>query len=314
MSEAVDRVETKYDSDREAKLLHEIKFLRERVTNLEVFKQNFFLNHAELIQTHEKLAQLEQQLELSKIKDRIVDLPDGDTIDKSDDDFLDYFKNSLSAEEYSAVVASVFNSVEGLGIDVTVQITLHDKVKNHTLDDSTKDENIQLINQFKDQGEVVEEEDYIVFNFPHLSLLARQLPVEEVGRKSKVKHFLYVVSIGTNSRIDFLYKDSELKLLKNNIYKIFKKTRQSFKTMQDNLDSQVVSVSELFLKFEDELTECLKSNDLPEKNIKLTGELMKNTKAELNLLLTNGLTLDGDFLGAIIKLERAYSKHYSIQS
>jgi len=260
------------------------------------------------------LAQLEQLLELSKIKDRIVDMPDGDIIDKSDDDFLDYIKDSLSAEEYSAVVASVFNSIEGLGIDVTVKITLHDKVRNHTLDDSTKDENIQLINQFKNQGEVVEEEDYVVFNFPHLSLLARQLPVEEVGRKNKIKHFLYVVSIGTNSRIDFLYKESELKFLKKNIYKIFKKTRQLFKTMQGNLDSQVVSVSELFLKFEDELVECLKSIDLPEKNIKLTGELMKNIKAELNLLLTSGLTLDGDFLSAIIKLERAYSRHYSIHS
>jgi len=42
MSEAVDSVETKYDLEREAKFVHEIKFLRERVTNLEVFKQNFF--------------------------------------------------------------------------------------------------------------------------------------------------------------------------------------------------------------------------------------------------------------------------------
>ena len=51
----------------EAKLAHENKFLRERISNLEVFKKNFFVNHAELIKTHEKLALLEQQMALISV-------------------------------------------------------------------------------------------------------------------------------------------------------------------------------------------------------------------------------------------------------
>jgi len=313
----VSSIETKYDLSKVGKLEHEIQFLRERVVNLEVFKQNFFLNHAELIKTHEKLAQLEQQFSLSKIKESIVGLSDEtdnnvSENDKLDEDLIGFFKKNISAEEYKAVVASVFYSVEGIGVDAAVQIILHDKILNYALDESSKEENIQVINQHKKQGDVVEVDDYIVFNFPHVSLLVRQLPVNEVEKNKKIKNFLYIVSIGANSRIDEIYKDFELELLKKNIYKIFKKTQSSFELMQDNIDSQIVSISELFLKFESELAENINTMGLPDSNIKTIRKQLQDAKTELNLLLTSGLTLDTDFINTIIKLEQAYSKHFSI--
>jgi len=304
------------DFTEEGKLRHENKFLHERVVNLEVFKKTFFSTHAELIKANEKLALLEQMLELEKLKKSITGLPDpldaeGAEAAKTNDTLLDFFKESFSADAYLDVVSSIFHSVDGMELDVAVQISLKNQVLDHSFDESNKDESIQLINQYKSQGEMVEDDDYIVFNLSNISLLARQLPVKNFVKCQQIKDFLQIVTVGANSRINFLYMGFEHKTLQENIYKIFQKTRMSFEKMQENMDAQIMSTSELFLKLEEEVVQVLIKMKVSEDDMNLAKLIMHDRKTELNLLLTSGLTMDEDFLNTIIKLERAYAIKYA---
>jgi len=297
----------------EAKLAHENKFLRERITNLEVFKKNFFVNHAELIKTHEKLALLEQQMALISVKDKIAGLPDpldekANTIKDYNDNLLGFFEASYSASEYQDLVVSIFNSVESLGLDVSIQTSVQGEVFNHAIGKVKSDENTQLINQYRNSDEVIESEDYVIYNFLHISLLAKGLPVTEVEKNRQIKDYLRIISIGANTRIEFLSKNSELETLQKNIYMIFQKTHQSFESMQDSIDNQIIQISEIFLALDSNLKESLIKMELSEEYMKLYNLLMHDSKTELNLLLTSGLTVDEGFLKTIIKLEEAYAK------
>jgi len=297
----------------EAKLAHENSFLRERVTNLEVFKKNFFVNHAELIKTHEKLASLEQQMALISVKDKIVGLPDpldeeAKIIKDYNGDLIGFFEASYSANEYQELVVSVFNSVENLGLDVAIQTSVQGEVFNHSIGGLDNDENIQLINQYRKSDEVVESEDYVIYNFLNISLLAKGLPVTEIEKNKQIKDYLRIITIGANTRIAYLSKNIELETLQKNIYMIFQKTHHSFETMQDSIDDQIIKISEIFLTLESNLKESLIKMELSEEYMKLYKLLMHDSKSELNLLLTSGLTVDEGFLKTIIKLEEAYAK------
>ena len=233
---------------------------------------------------------------------------EANTIKEYNDNLLGFFEASYSANEYQELVVSIFNSVDNLGLDVTIQTSVKGEVFNHSIGKSESDENIQLINQYRESDEIIESEDYIVFNFLHISMLAKGLPVTEVQKNSQIKDYLRIIAIGANTRIEFLSKNSELETLQKNIYMIFQKTHQSFESMQDSIDNQIIQISEIFLSLDSNLKDSLIKMELSEEYMKLYNLLMHDSKTELNLLLTSGLTVDEDFLKTIIKLEEAYAK------
>jgi len=316
MSDEINNTDNDFAFTEIGKLRHENKYLNDRVTNLEVFKKNFFTLHTDLIKTNEKLAFLEQQLELEKLKQSITGLPN--PLDESaeqdiekNDEILNFFKESFSAEDYREVVASIFHSVNNMDLEITIEITTDKHTLTHSLDESYHDSNKNLIEKHKSQGERIEHNDYIIFNMSNISLLAKNLPISEQLKTEQLKEFINILSIAANSRIETLHKDVELLTLRKNIYKIFRKTRISFESMRDNIDNQTIEISNLYLKFEESLLENLVKTGLSESYLDILKLIIHDARSELNLLLTSGLTLDEAFLESITKLEKAYSGQFS---
>jgi len=301
---------------KEGKLEHENKYLQDRLTNLEVFKKNFFAQHVELIEIKAKLALYEQQIELEKIKNRITGLPESANYltnqgAKLNEDLLEFFEDSFSAEEYGGVVASVFHSLEGLELDVALKIEINKETYKHCLDEECKVDNLKLLDHHKAQGEQVEHDDYVIFNLKNISLIARNLPVSKADKLSEIKDFIKIVCIAANSRIESLSIAAELRELHKNIYVIFKRTHTSFENMRDNFDDQAIAISELYLNFEKKLLDGLATMKLPEAGLKGVKLTLYEVKSELNLMLTSGMAIDESFLASIVKLEQAYSKKFA---
>jgi len=316
MSDDIKNTDDDFAFTETGKLRHENKYLKDRVTNLEVFKKNFFATHIELIEVKEKLAFLGQQLELEKLKQSITGLPDpldesADQDVEKNDDILGFFKESFSADDYRDVVASIFHSVDKMDLEITVEITTDQHTLTHSLDESYQKSNKNLIDKHKSQGERIEHSDYIIFNMSNISLLAKKLPITEQLKTEQLKEFINILSVAANSRIQTLHRDIELLTLRKNIYKIFRKTRTSFESMQDNIDNQTIAVSNLYLGFEKILLENLVKTGLSDNYMDIFKILIHDARSELNLLLTSGLTLDEAFLASIKKLEKAYSGQFS---
>ncbi len=296
------------------KLRHENKYLNERIKNLEVFKSNFFSISTELIVAKEKIATLQQQLVFNKVKDRISaesDLLDQNQI-KENDDVLEFLRGSFLVSEYQELVQSMFHAVDGTDLDMSVLIASEENLYDFSLSAENKDVNIKFLKSCKEKGEYVESgTDAFVLNLDHISVLVKGLPVEDEIRFKQLKEFVFIVVMAANLRVDSLKKEVDLETLRRNIYKIFKKTHVSFEAVQDNIDNQIIQVSNIFLGFEKNLKESLLKMSLSESYMKMLTLLLHDTKTELNLLLTSGLTIDESFLKTIIKLEEAYSNKYS---
>lgn len=259
---------------------------------------------------------MEQQLELEELKQRISGLPNpldekAKQTAETNDDLLDFFKESFSAEDYRDVVASIFHAVDKLNLQVTVQITTDKHTLTHSLDKAYNDSNKELIDEHKTQGERIEHDDYVILNMSSICFLAKKIPVTEVVKTEQIKELVYLIAVAANSRIQTLQKDMELITLRKIFYKIFRKTHLSFESMRDNMNNQTIAISELYLGFEKTLLDNLLKAGLSGNRMNIFKLLIHNARTELNLLLTSGLTLDEDFLASIIKLEKAYSGEFS---
>lgn len=295
----------------EGRLRHENRFLKERVENLETFKKNFFKQQNDLIEAREKIAGLQQQLNMDRLKERIMDV--SETVDDAgaakgrNEDILEFFHESISATSYQDLIMSIFQSADGLGLDMAVQIRNRKNVLNFCLDQSHKKDSIALISRHLDDGEVVELDGVIIINHTNLSLMARGLPVDKPVRNQQLKEYLEIIAVGANTRIDTMARSLELEELQANIYKIFRRTNQSFESIQDSMDNQVIAISELFIKCEKHLQDTLARLKVSEEHRKLIHLIIADARSELNLLLTSSLTMDEHFVSVMKKLEKAYA-------
>ena len=294
----------------EGKLRHENSFLKERITNLEIFKKNFFMLQNDLIEAREKLSVYEEALSFNQVKDRIIkshETPIDEMEIAQTDSVLDFLHDSFSANSYQDLVMSIFQSTDGLDLGMAIQIRHKDNILNYALDESHKDSNIALIESHIDDGEIIDKDNFMIINERYFSLIATNMPTIDTSKGKQIRDFLEIITLSANTRIDALSQKSDLDTLKENIYKIFKKTNDSFTSIQDNIDGQVITISELFLAFKENLMVTCDRANISDSHHDLIKLIVHDAKNELNLILTSSLTMDEGFMNAMQKLEKVYT-------
>jgi len=292
------------------RLRHENTFLKERVNNLEVFKKNFFKAHYDLIDAQEKIALLEERINLNRVRDNLIQSAEThpENIDDAQhNELMAFFQSSISADTFEDLVMSLFHAIEGLKVGMTLQIKTPNQNLNYAVDAESKAQNVKLINQYKNSGELIEKDGYVVINLDYISVLVSDLPVTGKHKhRENVLEYLKIITAGANTRIDALIRRQELERLNQNMYKIFKRTNDAFENMQQDMDKMVIDISELYMEFEGSLNESLERLKLPEDKIRMIKLIISSTRTDLNLMLSSYLVLDDKFIKVIKKLEVAY--------
>lgn len=300
----------------EAKLQHEVNYLKSRLDNVEKFKMYFFKAKTELIVERERVTCLENELVLSKIKDHIINPDAADESEASDminsDFVLGFIKESMLVTGYKELVDSLFRSMTGLGLDMTVKI--HGQKDDHIYASSKKDKenNVKTMGKYLESGEFIAfAPEKLILNLENISILIGGMPDKNSDKYKKIKIFSMMVFMSANLRLASLKKEVELNDLRRNLYQVFRKTHIAFEDTQEKMDNQVIEISGMMLSYEKSLKESLGKMELPESYIKILTLLFNSTKAELNILLTGNLCIDEGFLKAIIRLEDVYGNKYS---
>jgi len=293
----------------EGKLRHENNFLKDRIVNLEIFKKNFFMLQNDLIDARERLSIYEEALTFNQVKERIIkshETPIDEMEVSETDGILDFLHDSFSANSYQDLAMSIFQSTDDLELGVGIQIRHKDNILNYALNSDQKDSNTALIESHKGGDNKINKDNFIIIYERHLSLIATNLPDIDTSKGKQIREFLDVIALSANTRIDSLNNRSDLEELKSNIYKIFKKTNDSFSSIQDNMDAQVITISELFLSFEQNLMDTCMRAKISDSHRDLIKLIVHDAKSELNLVLTSSLTMDEHFMNVMQKLENAY--------
>lgn len=295
----------------EGQLRHENQFLKDRVTNLEVFKQNFFTQHYELIDARDRISQLEEQLTLGKLKEQISSTETQQELDSTDGGggaLMDYFHSALTAASLQDLMMSLFQSADGMAKDIVVQIRDDGNLLDFCLDENIKAESIKLIKQHCHQEKAVKVGGRVILNQKHLSIIYSPIPENPNISNEKLEQYMEIISLGANTRTSTLKQRAELNTLRENIYKIFKKMNQSFDTLQGDLEDNIINISTIYSTFMQTLTENLVKMKLDKSHLSLLDMILNDTKSELLLALTKSMTLDKNFLTVLKRLEKAYAK------
>jgi hypothetical protein len=293
------------------RLRHDNKYLSERVSNLEGFKKKFFEVQRELTLTRDQLLISMEQLNLARWKSRIEVATDNqgsaEAESGSNEDLIRFFHESFIAGSYRDLFDAVFHAVQSCDLDLLVQVRYHNKAINFSTDEEHKHIALDLIESHGLEKEVIEAGPCMIINHRYLTMVVCGLPLTRAGGAEHLKEYLEIIAAGANVRVDTLAKKLELDELQENIYKIFRKVNHSFEDIQNNLDNQIIAISEMFLGFEKDMRDKIAELGLTHTQGKSIYQVIAAAKAELNLMLTSSLTVDEDFVAVMKRLELAYA-------
>ena len=317
------------DSDR---LRHEIKFLRDRVTNLDIFKRLFFTLQEDLVEERSRYSELETQLnslgapvdgqqvdELSSqalapvmaLKQELQSSNGMEmlaiTTANEHSALVDFFTKSNDASDYQEVVELLFTSASAYRCEVSAELRCQDGELLFSHNDATKDEHARMIKRLKLKGRVVEEKGVLCINHGNISLLASNLPLDDIDRYGCIKDSLVVLTSGANSVIDSLDTSVKLEHERKNLYKIVKGTHQAMEKIEKGIGDQIRKTSKVQNSFIQEVAATITDlKQSPEDKAKIL-DLLASGKKSLSEVLMETFVLDENFVDIISKLEKTYS-------
>jgi len=317
------------DSDR---LRHEIKFLRDRVTNLDIFKRLFFTLQEDLVEERSRYTELEahlhslgvpsvdgQEEELSSralapvtaLKQELESSHGVEmlaiTTANEHSALVDFFRNSEDASNYQEIVELLFASASAYRCEVSAELRCQDGELLFCQNDAIKDEHARVIKRLKLKGRLVEEKGMLCINHGKISLLASELPLDDIDRYGCIRDNLMVLASGANSVIDSLDAGVKLAHERKNLYKIVKGTHQAMEKVEKGIGDQIRKTSKVQNSFIQELASAV--NELkqsPEDKARIL-DMLASGKKNLSKVLMETFVLDENFVDIISKLEKTYS-------
>ena len=316
----------------EDRLRHEIKYLRERLVNLEVFKKMFFTLQEDLVVERNKTRDLKQELSSRGVSDAQSRPPaesgsPGEDVSQLKNDLknatemamlsmttaseygavMDFFKESGKAASHQDLVMLLFQAIASYGLESSVQIRSVEGDLFYAQNESTRDEDLSLINRFKIQGRILEREGYICINFKKISMLIKNFPFDDEEKTGRFKDYLVVMCSGAEVRIDSLDNAVQLMRQRRGLFKIVKSSQAALSKIEKGVGEQIRKTDNIYTQLANEISGTIKQLGLAEdQQHELLAVLAKNKK-QLSKVLVESLSLDGDFVDLIEKLERTYS-------
>ena len=322
------------DFSDEGSLRHEIKYLRERLTNLEGFKRMFFALKAEQEKQEADKNESTEHLSTEALESESVSEADANKVAHLQDELkkatemamlfmttageyspiLDFFKKINNVENYRQVAELVLETASNYDLSSFIQIRCAEGELDFSEDESKKEGDSGLIVRLKSKGRLVEDGSLICINFDHISFLCVDFPVDDTDKSGRLKDYLVTLCSAVDERVKSLdvhamLEDKTQALLDNqkkSSQKIIKATHEAITVIEDSIDNQIMDVNGVYTDLEKELCQSFSDIGLSDQFKEMLLEILKGNKNKLNVVLTQILTLDQHFVEIIARLEKAY--------
>lgn len=124
---------------------------------------------------------------------------------------LQFLKRSFECHDYQALGTAIVEAVAQYDLDATVQIRTeggdcHSAARGGDVAPLAE----AIIGRLKDQGRIFDFNNRSVFNYPHLSLLIKDMPSHDLERYGRMKDHMAMLAEGAEARVLAIQAEVEL--------------------------------------------------------------------------------------------------------
>lgn len=222
---------------------------------------------------------------------------------------LEFMRDSLECANYDELGKHIFNVLSSLQLSCCLKIRSANGDIDMSMHGEPKPLEMSLLAEFKDQGRFFDFKDRTIINFEQISLLVKNMPVDEPERYGRIRDSLSTLLTAANNRIAALDK---LKSLEGHRSELVDSTIKDIHATMIEIEAAVKSQEKASMKTMDDMMRNMETTmmslGLSESQEQNLLNIVQKGIANLEGIHAQSMTIDSRFertISSLAKLNQA---------
>lgn len=205
-----------------------------------------------------------------------------------------FIEKSFLAQNYEQLFAAYFDSMSQFDLNTAVQIRYQGELITLNSDGKLLSLEQELMLKAQYDGRILEFGRRVFFNYPHFSILVKNMPVDDAELYGRLKDHLIVIASASDARIQSI--GTEINLKKHmNIKAIFEETQKAIEVIHHVFDEEIEKTRDITQQLGQAIEEQILFLGLEEVQEKSLMTLIDNSIKELIKTIENKDVINKSF-------------------
>jgi CheY-like chemotaxis protein len=200
----------------------------------------------------------------------------------------------------------LFQALKSYGLSCSLQLRGQFAEKNMEANGMAKSLESKLLSEMKDQGRYVDFSHRSVMNYESVSLLVKNMPIEDEKKYGAIKDNVFSLLQGANARIRALDTLENLALEKNLVRSLTLKMKDLMTSVEDSYQGVMKSIANVVEDMADNIEGSMQYLGMDETQEKSLQETIEGAILSTNKIFNEGLQLDKDLHEFLIHIDNLF--------
>jgi len=219
---------------------------------------------------------------------------------------LHFLKDSFLSKNIDELCQLLLNTCSAYELKVAIRINTNTP-QYYTHDESIKKLDQQILDMLHARERLIYFENRCLVNFPHISLLIKNMPVHDDDKNGRLKDNIALVMEGADARMISLQNESKLSAREEGLAKMLSATKTMLNEINDNFESNAQKNTEIMTQLAKQIEWNFVQLGLSDEQEVALSEIVEKAINDSSSLYQSGLHIDDKLdkltaeLAAIIK-------------
>lgn len=200
----------------------------------------------------------------------------------------------------------LFQALKSYGINCSLQLRSQFSVKNMEPTGMAKPLESKLLSEMKDQGRYVDFAHRSVMNYGEVSLLVKNMPIEDEKKYGAIKDNVFSLLQGADARIHALDTLGSLDLEKNLVRSLTIKMKDLMSAVDDSYQGVMRDIASVVEEMADNIEASMQYLGMDESQEKSLQTTMEAAILATNNIFNEGLKLDSDLHDFLVHIDSLF--------
>ena len=200
----------------------------------------------------------------------------------------------------------LFQALKSYGINCSLQLRSQFSVKNMEPTGMAKPLESKLLAEMKDQGRYVDFAHRSVMNYESVSLLVKNMPIEDEKKYGAIKDNVFSLLQGADARIQALDTLENLALERNLVRSLTLKMKDMMSTVDDSYHGVMKDIANVVEEMADNIEASMQYLGMDEAQEKSLQTTMEGAILATNKIFNEGLKLDSDLHDFLVHIDSLF--------
>lgn len=194
---------------------------------------------------------------------------------------LHFLRESFQCNDLQALAQSIVDAMQSYGLNSAVQIRTPSEAINHNSSGAVNPLEANVMQRIYKEDRIFDMGRRSIFNYEHVSILAKNMPVDDVDKLGRYKDNLALLAEGADARVQSIMVQMNLKRQRQGLVKMVESTRGALirvgETHEEHKIKSIRILADLISRVEESFTFLGLSEDQEDKMLQMINQAVSDT-------------------------------------